>query len=1027
MDTSCRYIFVDEETGNDSIVNEVEQPIGLSTNFETILTFYASPLTLTNIPGIGPPKVSTKSHLYAVIIIGVLNLPPCASPNYAFWNDISALYTTLIKDYGYKKENIFVHWFEGPYTDPSNIWRNDLDHDDQPDIQYAAYKDNIAHTFNCLSGIEYDPGIPKLNPDDQLFVYVGDHGDLEGTTTALILPYPDPNFPCKTDTLQDRSFANYVQYINCGQMIFLFQQCHSEGFKNYLSDYTHYPPSCKNRTIHYACKINETANYEKWITNGKFSEFSYYWIASIRGCFPYIDQYGPQPWRRGDTVCCPFPYLSIFTSCTSHPSYNPDKNGDGVVTMNEAFAFADDYDSYSGYNSSNNFYCDWYQCPPPSQPCAIESPGTFMDISFKEDLQSLRGLTGTISQSASVDSRSYVVGGPLDIDNDNLSLSSGTNIYFINELAKLRVHPGSTLYPGANTLFAGTENNYVYILNGGLGSLDHVTLRNDRLYPNNTFGGLYLQNSLSTGMAYVTVTNSGFVKFDQNDLTVDHSNFSNSYFDSQAGSVSVTNSIFDQTGIWIWDKFGGKTADIENNILKSNSSLYPCDLINVTSFQAFTIKNCTIHSGQYNGIGLYSCGHGTFGNALIQGNLIYDNNYGINIYLSNVQVYNNRIYDNVNDGVECLDASNPHLMTDLNIGSYTQAIHDNQRYQLYTDENSIPILHYNLIYREGDTDPHDKILYYDVKKCDKDQFNVGSNCWGDNTIPDQFYPDPDCFNFYPIWCDPDLPNYNPDEEMLIAADSLFKLGNYEAAKSLYLSLVDLYPHTRYAQSALEELCDVEQYVDNDYYGLQQYYLNNDSITADTALQRIGEFLANRCDVLLQNWSQAIAWYENHILNPPSEVDSICAIIDLENIYLLMEQDSTKSTYIGKLPQYKPSSVRRFLQYRDSLIRLLPFDHKKKPSTYPLAGLRANSLMQNGPNPFSTSTDIWYKLGLSTSQATLTVSNYAGQICKTIVLSDLSEGTHKINFDASSLSEGVYLYSLEVNGRKTDTKKMVVLR
>jgi hypothetical protein len=141
----------------------------------------------------------------------------------------------------------------------------------------------------------------------------------------------------------------------------------------------------------------------------------------------------------------------------------------------------------------------------------------------------------------------------------------------------------------------------------------------------------------------------------------------------------------------------------------------------------------------------------------------------------------------------------------------------------------------------------------------------------------------------------------------------------------------------------------------------------------------------------------------------------------------MGEDSTKSFFSCKLPQYKPSSEIRFRLYRDSLLSLLPFDHKKAPSLNPTEGLKGNNLKQNGPNPFSTSTDIWYKLDPSSSQATITVCNYTGQTMEWIPLSDLSEESHKITFDASNLPAGIYLYSLEVNGNKTDTKKMVVIR
>jgi tetratricopeptide (TPR) repeat protein len=301
------------------------------------------------------------------------------------------------------------------------------------------------------------------------------------------------------------------------------------------------------------------------------------------------------------------------------------------------------------------------------------------------------------------------------------------------------------------------------------------------------------------------------------------------------------------------------------------------------------------------------------------------------------------------------------------------------------------------------------------------------NCWHDNFYT-QLCTKFGSYSTNPVICEPDLPDTGNQigGYMFNMADSLFATGKYSSAKSEYISLIEEYPKSTFSGAALKELFSLEQYVDNNYDGLKQYYLTDDSIQADTILSAIADFLANRSDVRDKNWEQAIDWYENRIMYPPSDADSICAIIDLEDVYLQMNQDSTKSAYIGKLPQYKPTSHLQYRNYRDSLIRLLPFDHKKKSPPDPLAGLKANTLMQNGPNPFSSTTDIWYKLESTTNEAVIVVSNYAGQTYTRISLPDLSEGTHKITFDASSLAAGVYLYSLEVNGRKTDTKKMVVI-
>jgi len=84
-----------------------------------------------------------------------------------------------------------------------------------------------------------------------------------------------------------------------------------------------------------------------------------------------------------------------------------------------------------------------------------------------------------------------------------------------------------------------------------------------------------------------------------------------------------------------------------------------------------------------------------------------------------------------------------------------------------------------------------------------------------------------------------------------------------------------------------------------------------------------------------------------------------------------------------------------------------------------------SLSDAYPNPFNPSTNIQYKIG-STGFVTLKVYNILGNEVATLVNEVKSAGTHKINFDATRLSSGIYFYSLFVNNFNA-TKKMILLK
>jgi len=84
-----------------------------------------------------------------------------------------------------------------------------------------------------------------------------------------------------------------------------------------------------------------------------------------------------------------------------------------------------------------------------------------------------------------------------------------------------------------------------------------------------------------------------------------------------------------------------------------------------------------------------------------------------------------------------------------------------------------------------------------------------------------------------------------------------------------------------------------------------------------------------------------------------------------------------------------------------------------------------SLHQNYPNPFNPSTTI--KFGLpEASQVKLTIYNLLGQVVAVPINKEMISGYHQVNFDASSLSSGIYLYKINTENYN-NTKKMILLR
>ncbi len=83
------------------------------------------------------------------------------------------------------------------------------------------------------------------------------------------------------------------------------------------------------------------------------------------------------------------------------------------------------------------------------------------------------------------------------------------------------------------------------------------------------------------------------------------------------------------------------------------------------------------------------------------------------------------------------------------------------------------------------------------------------------------------------------------------------------------------------------------------------------------------------------------------------------------------------------------------------------------------------LYQNNPNPFTTDTEIKYRLPATTQTAALYVYNMNGQQIETYPISSFQEGT--IIISAGTLDAGMYLYSLIADGQVIDTKRMILTK
>lgn len=82
------------------------------------------------------------------------------------------------------------------------------------------------------------------------------------------------------------------------------------------------------------------------------------------------------------------------------------------------------------------------------------------------------------------------------------------------------------------------------------------------------------------------------------------------------------------------------------------------------------------------------------------------------------------------------------------------------------------------------------------------------------------------------------------------------------------------------------------------------------------------------------------------------------------------------------------------------------------------------LLQNYPNPFNPTTVIRFGIPVA-SQVQLNVYNVLGQQVRTLVEQKLNAGFHEVDFDASGLPSGIYLYRIQAEGYLAIKKMMLI--
>ena len=84
----------------------------------------------------------------------------------------------------------------------------------------------------------------------------------------------------------------------------------------------------------------------------------------------------------------------------------------------------------------------------------------------------------------------------------------------------------------------------------------------------------------------------------------------------------------------------------------------------------------------------------------------------------------------------------------------------------------------------------------------------------------------------------------------------------------------------------------------------------------------------------------------------------------------------------------------------------------------------NRLYQNTPNPFKETTTIRFTLAADARDAYIYIFDMTGKPIKKL---PISSGMDSVSFGGYEIGEGMFLYSLVVNGQEIDTKRMIITK
>lgn len=817
--------------------------------------------------------------------------------------------------------------------------------------------------------------------------------------------------------------------------------------------------------------------------NSGYGEFTYYFISALRGRYPVRGRIDPdneqtlinQPWNNG-------PLIGTYTFPGFPPNTHPidisrlsltQSGTGGNPLLFRAYQYADIWDTVSDQDLmvgeglfphinylnlhsiviGDNPWGSNYRTHPQYQSngCLYRDMQTLDDVNlnltdyqirdrltFYDQTISLSGNLDVIGSEACLNLKDNSVftmtplstiainyGANAEFDNSrlnmnssNISLNNSSSLRFINNSILHAVSGAS----GNSQITGNAPATYVEnVVNGGTNYANHIgsetLIRGDfvefrnsifETYGSDTYrfriksniqnqdpdnpilwDGVYFydceQDFIDNPFQYVNFEYLDKISFNNCEFSLDHCNINNS-----AQLVVENNSSVQVVG---------------SSYSTNDGPIY-------VSHSAIDIQSCQINNNRLGGVYLNYPRTSQGNNWIIDSTI---NNNGLHgIRTSNCILYldGTTIANNIGQGIYNFSIVAPVICSGVQL-------QDNVGSEIFATDAGFPVFYpsgasgINQIVDNVDSEENLDQFYLMALGAPQDGSIQVQNTAINHSNPDRFYPSINCFTF----CD----NLFPASRILANAINLLAVNEYPACMDSLKHIIEIYPETKEAKTALGLLPYVDKAINSDNTSLIQYIDNiSDEFLADAVIDsKILSFIYDK------DYISAINNLESIIQNPPSDYKLLAAMLDEAYCYYL-------STIEGKgnvlectvMPKNRIDYNTICADLQNQLNEFSAFEYSNQ-------NFVNHSLeVSNYPNPFNPTTTLSFSLPAE-MVCNLEIYNVRGQKVKTLLNENKMAGRHSIVWDGKddngrSVSSGVYFYRLTTPNR-THISKMLLMK